>query len=148
MLWEAAAVDEGMRAIGKETALASPLNQKYLAGWGRAGDAGVIALDAQGAPLGAAWYRLFPADAPGYGFVAPVVPELSIGVSASARGQGVGSALIRALLELAAAEGFDAVSLSVDRRNQALTLYERLGFRDAGISPPSDTSLTMIAELN
>ncbi|GHO89232.1 hypothetical protein [Dictyobacter formicarum] len=34
MLYEAVAVDETMRAIGREQALSLPTNQKYLAGWG------------------------------------------------------------------------------------------------------------------
>jgi ribosomal protein S18 acetylase RimI-like enzyme len=79
--------------------------------------------------------------------VATDVPELSIGVAAEARGRGVGSALLDALLTLARERGYRAVSLSVDRRNPARRLYERKGFRDAGISDPSDSSVTMIAQL-
>ncbi len=93
MAWEATAVDAGMRAMGREAAFALPESRKYLEGWGRPGDAGVIAVDDGGRPLGAAWCRLFPPDDPGYGFVAPDVPELSIGVHADARGQGIGRAL-------------------------------------------------------
>jgi ribosomal protein S18 acetylase RimI-like enzyme len=147
MLWQAAAVDEGMRGFGKEGALARPENQKYLAGWGHPGDAGVIAISESGDPLGGAWYRLFEAHAPGYGFVAPDVPELSIGVSEKARGHGVGSALLEALVSLARQQGFRRISLSVDRQNPAVRLYERQGFRDAGISNPADTSLTMVRDL-
>jgi GNAT superfamily N-acetyltransferase len=147
MLWEAAAVDPGMRARGKEAALADPLNRKYLDGWGRPGDAGVVAFDEVGRRLGAAWYRLFSVEAMSYGFIAPDVPELAIGVVAEARGRGVGRALLDALLTEARQQGFRAVGLSVDRRNPALRLYERHGFRDAGVSAPTDTSLTMIARL-
>jgi GNAT superfamily N-acetyltransferase len=146
MGWEATAVDAGMRAMGKEAALAQPSVRKYLEGWGRPGDAGVVAVDSSGRRLGAAWYRLFPAGAPGYGFIAPDVPELSIGVAEDARGRGVGGALLDALLQTAREQGFRRVSLSVDRRNPALQLYERKGFRDAGISGPAETSVTMIAE--
>lgn len=147
MLWEAAAVDSGMRRLGKEAALAHQNNSKYLEDWGRSGDGGVIAIDASGQPAGAAWYRLFPADAPGYGFVAAGIPELSIGVSGQARGKGIGGALLDALTEFAKAEGFRALSLSVDRQNPAVALYERHGFRDAGISGPEETGVTMIATL-
>jgi ribosomal protein S18 acetylase RimI-like enzyme len=145
MAWEAIAVDAGMRALGREAALALPANRKYLEGWGRPGDAGVIAVGEDGRRLGAVWYRLFPADHPGYGFIAADIPELSIGVEDSAREKGVGRALLNALLALAREQGYRAVSLSVDRQNPARRLYERAGFHDAGVSPPTDTSVTMIA---
>jgi len=105
MLWEAAAVDAGVRAGGKEAALALPEIRRYLDGWGRPGDAGVVARDGTGLPVGAAWLRLFPAEAPGYGFVAPDVPEVAIGVAAASRGRGAGGALLDALLEEARGPG-------------------------------------------
>jgi GNAT superfamily N-acetyltransferase len=146
MGWEATAVDDGMRALGREAAFAIPHVRHYLDGWGRTGDAAVVAV-MNGQRLGAAWYRLFPAEDPGPGFVATDVPELSIGVAAEARGTGIGSALLDALLTLARQKGYRAVSLSVDRQNPARRLYERKGFRDAGISNPTDTSVTMILQL-
>lgn len=147
MGFEAAAVSPEVRAMGKAAALAVPAIAKYLDGWGRAGDAAVVAVDDAGRRLGAAWYRLFPAAAPGYGYIASDVPELSIGVAAAARGRGIGRALLEALLETARREGYRALSLSVDRHNPARRLYERVGFRDAGVSPPEETSVTMIASL-
>ena len=147
MGWDATAVDPGMRALGRDAAFAVPHVRRYLDGWGRPGDAGVVAVAEDGRRLGAAWYRLFPAEDPGWGFVAVDVPELSIGVAAGARGGGVGGALLDALLALARDQGFRALSLSVDRRNPARRLYERKGFRDAGVSAPTDTSVTMIAPL-
>jgi len=148
MLWEATAVDAGMRALGKDAALVLPSVRKYLDGWGRHGDAAVVACAGYGERLGAAWYRLFPSDAGSYGFVAPDIPELSIGVTAAARGHGVGTALLRALLTTARAQGFAQMSLSVDRRNPARALYERLGFHDARVVAPEDTSITLIAALS
>src|SRR5579884_1274367 len=96
MLWEATAVSAAMRALGKEAALALPSVSKYLDGWGRPGDAAVVAIAERSDNIGAAWYRLFPAGAGSYGFVAPDIPELTIGVAAGARGHGVGTALLRA----------------------------------------------------
>lgn len=144
MLWEAAAVSPEMRKLGRELAMQRPEVRKYLESWGRAGDAGVIAADGIGTPLGAAWYRIFPTDSPGYGFLAPNIPEITIGVHERARGQGVGQALLEALIRLAREQGYSAISLSVDRQNPARRLYERVGFQDAGISPAEDTSVTMI----
>ena len=145
MGWEATAVDAEMRALGRDAALANPHVRRYLNGWGRPGDAGVVAVSEDGQRLGAAWYRLFPVDERGWGFVAADVPELSIGVVGAARGSGVGGASLAALLELAREQGHRTLSLSVDRQNPARRLYERVGFRDAGIFDPTDTSVTMIA---
>lgn len=105
---------------------------RYLSGWGRAGDAGVVALDERSAPIGAAWYRLFSRAEPGYGFVSESVPELSIAVRPASRGAGVGTALLTALVGLARDEGFASLSLSVEPDNPARSLYERLGFRRVG----------------
>jgi len=146
MLYEAAAVSEAMRALGKEKALALPVNRKYVEAWGRPGDAGVIAVSQKEQPLGAAWYRLYPEAAPGYGFASSTIPELTIGVCEHVRGQGIGYALLQALIVLAENQGYPALSLSVDRNNLARHLYERCGFRDAGISDKEDTSVTMIKQ--
>jgi GNAT superfamily N-acetyltransferase len=147
MLFEAAAVSPTMCALGQEAALAQDENQKYLAGWGRAGDTAVIAVAARGQRLGAAWYRLFPAEAPAYGFVAATVPEVTIGVQATARGQGLGTRLLEALGALARDQGCRQLSPSVDRENPARRLYERLGFVDPGVALPEDSSITLVATL-
>lgn len=118
--------------------------QLYVKAWGRRGDSAVIAL-IDGFPVGAAWYRLFPRTASGYGFVDERTPELAIAVVPNARGRGVGGALLGALLERARREEFEAISLSVDRQNAgAIALYERFGFRRAA---EHGDSLTMRAEL-
>ncbi len=111
---------------------------RYVENWGRSGDAAVIALD-RGFPVGAAWYRLFKRDAPGYGFVDESTPELTIAVVPSRRGKGYGHDLLEALLEQARKDRFGAVSLSVDRENRAVKLYERYGFRIVSEQPDAYT---------
>jgi ribosomal protein S18 acetylase RimI-like enzyme len=98
-----------------------------------------------GFPVGAAWYRLFKASAPGYGFVDERTPELAVAVVPNARGKGVGGALISSLLDRARSDGFAALSLSVDRHNEgAIGLYEHLGFER--VEEQGD-SLTMRVQL-
>ena len=104
--------------------------RRYLEGFGRPGDAGVIA-EEDGTPVGGAWYRFMPASDPGYGYVEGV-PELGISVAAPARGRGVGRGLITRLLDRARADGLSGVSLSVEPDNPARGLYERLGFVKVG----------------
>ena len=117
--------------------------RRYIEGFGRPGDAGVIAEEG-GEPAGAAWYRLLPSADAGYGYVADDVPELTIGVAPRFRGQGVAAELLERLKATGAAEGFRALSLSVEPDNHALKLYERAGFEPAG---GSGGSLTLMATL-
>jgi ribosomal protein S18 acetylase RimI-like enzyme len=112
---------------------------RYVDGWMRPGDFGVIAILDDDRPAGAAWARLMAADRPGYGFIAEDVPELSIGVSPGQRGRGVGRALLEALVEAAAPYG--RLSLSVEPENRAADLYRSVGFRKVGRNGGSDTML-------
>ena len=130
MLVEAADWRPGSTHAASEV-LAWPGVGHYLAGWPRAGDVAVVA-ELGGVRVGAAWFRPFPADDPGYGFVAPDVPELSIAVAQRWRGSGVGRRLLEELLRRAAAAGHPSLSLSVDADNPARRLYEALGFRVVG----------------
>jgi GNAT superfamily N-acetyltransferase len=108
-----------------------PHGARYIAGWGRDGDAGVVALE-DGETVGAAWYRRFSADEPGYGYIDENIPEVSIAVEFGHRGRGAGTALLRALCERAAHDGIAALSLSVERDNPALRIYQRQGFAEVG----------------
>jgi GNAT superfamily N-acetyltransferase len=127
-----------------DEALSDPHLARYLKAWGRLGDAAVIAEEA-GDPIGAAWYRLFPADEPGFGFIDASIPEVSIAVRADRRGRGVGGALLSALINRARREGYRALSLSVERTNSAVSLYERLGFVRVA---PDDGAWTMRLDLD
>jgi ribosomal protein S18 acetylase RimI-like enzyme len=132
----------GEQRVRAEDVAADPHLARYVLDWGRTGDLGVVATDDDGGPLGAAWVRLLPADAPGWGFVAPDVPELSVAVLEPARGRGVGSSVLDACLAAVRAAGHRAVSLSVeDGNDRARGSYERRGFRAVGRVGGSDTLL-------
>ena len=120
--------------------LARPELRRYVENWGRIGDFAIVALDRLDEPVGAAWFRRFDAEAPGYGFVAPDVPELSIAVYPECRGQHVGGLLLGSLVSRARADGYRAISLSVAVANPARRLYVRHGFEDVG--PPDDKDPT------
>lgn len=107
--------------------LAEPALAHYVEGWPRPGDFGVVAEDTD-VRVGAAWCRQHTADDPGYGYVADDVPEVSIGVVAGRRGEGIGRRLMTAVIEAAGARGVDALRLSVEVDNPARRLYDRIGF--------------------
>jgi GNAT superfamily N-acetyltransferase len=114
---------------------------RYVQNWGRRGDAAVIAFDGPNV-YGAAWYRLFPADAPGFGFVDEETPELTIAVVPSHRGHGTGGELLEALLARARNDSFPRVSLSAEPGQTGF--YEKHGFREHA---REDGTVTMVADL-
>jgi ribosomal protein S18 acetylase RimI-like enzyme len=110
--------------------LADPQLVSYIADWPRDRDRGLIATNDRGSPIGACWLRYRSASDPGYGFVAPDIPELTIGLGRQARGQGIGRALLRAIAAQARAEGVTTLSLSVEHANLiAALLYRSEGWR-------------------
>jgi GNAT superfamily N-acetyltransferase len=127
MLVEAVNWSSEWKPKSRRRVLAAPRTARYIASWPRDTDLGVIA-EAGAEPVGAAWVRFFPADDPAYGFVDPDVPELTIGVSASWRGRGVGRTLLRAVAASAAEAGIGRISLSVERKNFARGLYLSEGY--------------------
>lgn len=146
MLYEAACWrPEGPRPA-REKVFSNPALAHYVEGWGRPGDAAVVAFDQDsGERVGGAWYRLMPPEDPGYGFVDAATPEVSIAVVREHRGAGIGSALLRAIMDTARSDGFAALSLGVEEDNPAISLYERAGFRKLF---PTEGAWTMRAELS
>jgi GNAT superfamily N-acetyltransferase len=128
MVVEAVNWDPARPPMSAEAIAAEPTLDRYLAGWPRPSDLGVVA-EADGVAVGASWLRFFRATEPGYGFIAEGIPEVSIGVLLRWRGQGIGGRMLDALFDLARARGIGAVSLSVEAANPARRLYERRGFR-------------------
>ena len=100
MLVEAAYWRPGTSPLEVDNALLRHDLTHLLADFGRPGDAGLVAEHA-GRPLGATWFRLWTKEVHSYGFVDASTPELAIAVSQAERGQGVGTALLSRLLELA-----------------------------------------------
>jgi ribosomal protein S18 acetylase RimI-like enzyme len=118
---------------------------RYVKGWGRPGDTVLIAVE-DAFPVGAAWYRRFRREQPGYGFVDEETPELAIAVVPSRRGRGIGEALLSALCDRARGEGYRALSLSVERDNEALvSFYEKQGFER--VAEDGGDSVTMRRDL-
>jgi ribosomal protein S18 acetylase RimI-like enzyme len=126
MLGEAAVWRPDKPTPSGDEVLADPRYAMYLAGWPRQGDYGLVAEEDE--PLGAAWYRTYTEASHGYGFISEDVPELSIAVIASRRHEGIGRRLLVDLIEASVAQGYAALSLSVNDGNPARGLYESVGF--------------------
>jgi ribosomal protein S18 acetylase RimI-like enzyme len=126
-----------------ESIVFEPSLSKYVENFGRKGDFAFV-LVCEDDLVGAVWTRLFNENAESYGFIDEHTPELSIAITKIYRNKGFGSKLIRKMLEKLKSEGFKKVSLSVDKRNQAVNLYKRTGFK---VVSEKDTAYTMLKKL-
>lgn len=133
-------VREGEKPFEREV-LHEPHLAKYAEHWGQAGDVGYIAINDQHQPIGAVTARVLPEDNQGYGYIDDVTPELGLAVLDDYRGQGIGTALMEALLTELQQQQIAQVSLSVDPSNPVVRLYKRLGFQEVGTV---GTSITML----
>lgn len=144
MLYEAARWNPDWPREPIDEVLDDPILRRYHEGWGRTGDGGMVA-ELDGEPAGAAWYRLFTKDEPGYGFVDEKTPEVSIAVMPLHRRKGLGGTLLRAAMVQAREEGFRSLSLSVAVHNRSRMMYQRVGFEKVG--EEGGESWTMLANL-
>lgn len=127
MMYQALFVEEGQEQYPRDVVY-RPEIARYVKDWGRAGDLGFIAVDSQSNQLiGAVWSRLSSPDDQGFAYVDDETPELGIALLPEYRGQGIGTALLKHLLE-AAKNLYPAISLSVSPNNPAIRLYEKMGF--------------------
>ncbi|MGH9837569.1 MAG: GNAT family N-acetyltransferase [Blastocatellia bacterium] len=138
MLYQALYLPEGHPPFPREIVQAPEIG-RYVQRWGLPDDAGAIAVDDDGAPIGAVWIRLLTAENRGYGFVDDQTPELSIAILPAFRGMGIGERLMRRLFEMVK-DRHAAISLSVSVDNPAARLYRRLGFDTVRVE---GASLTM-----
>jgi ribosomal protein S18 acetylase RimI-like enzyme len=116
-----------------------PEYARHVEGWGRAGDTGFVAYDAEKKDelLGAAWFRLPPGESG-----EQTMPELAFAVKSGHRKRGIGAALLTQLVK--ANPQNSAVSISAGPNNPAVRLYERFGFK---IVQQSDRAVTMRREI-
>lgn len=98
---------------------------KYIDLFGKqVGDYAFGAFDNEKKIVGLVWVRLVK----GYGHINKETPELNISVIERHRGNHLGQTLIHQMLSKLATKGYKQVSLSVQKANRALSLYQIIGF--------------------
>lgn len=106
------------------TVLHEPMIWAYVDRFGtRPGDFCRVAV-VDGLIIGAAWSRLGCS----YGKTDESTPELAISLYPEYRNKGIGCHLLSSLLKTLRENGYDSVSLSVDKTNYAVRMYRKLGF--------------------
>lgn len=132
MLFQSLFIEKGQEPYSREV-LKKPNIARYVKNWGRDGDLGFIAETAEtGEKVGAVWCRLSNGEDRGFGYLDDETPEMGIALLPEFRGKGVGTALMKRLLEVAS-QNYPAICLSVSPNNPAIRLYERFGFETVDV---------------
>ena len=84
-----------------------------------------MVVEDNGRVVGAAWTRIMN----DYGHVDDETPSFAISLYREYRGQGIGTKLMKEMLELLKDKGFRRASLAVQKANYAVRMYEKVGFR-------------------
>lgn len=79
-----------------------------------------------------------------YGHIDDETPSLAISLYKEYRGQGIGTALMRSVIEVYRANGCKRLSLAVQKANYAVKLYEKTGFKTVS---ENDEEYIMLCEL-
>jgi ribosomal protein S18 acetylase RimI-like enzyme len=97
--------------------------QVYIKDFGKPDDNCLVAV-CDGQIVGAVWTRIIN----GFGSVDEKTPEFAIAVYREYRGQGIGTSLMRKMLELLRSKGYKQTSLAVQKENYAVKMYKAVGF--------------------
>ncbi len=128
-LYEAIFIPEGMQKPDR-TVIHQPELALYIEDFGQADDICLVA-DAGVTVAGAIWSRIMN----DYGHVGEDTPSLAIALFEEYRNQGIGTVLMKAMLQRLKEAGYRQVSLSVQKANYALRMYEKAGFRTVRENP-------------
>ncbi|MDE5990496.1 MAG: GNAT family N-acetyltransferase [Clostridia bacterium] len=108
-----------------KTIINAPELQVYVEHFGeRKGDNALVA-EVGGKVVGACWTRIMN----DYGHIDDDTPSLAISLYKDFRGIGIGTALLKETIKLLSSKGYRRISLSVQKANFAVRMYEKSGFR-------------------
>ena len=138
-LYEAIFFPDGVEAPPRDIIL-QPALQVYVADFGkREGDKCLVA-EADANIIGAVWVRIMN----DYGHLDDETPSFAISLLKEYRGYGIGTKLMQEMLEELRKDGYTQASLSVQKRNYAVKMYQKVGFE---ILRENDEEYIMVCRL-
>ena len=121
-LYEAIFIPEGMEKPPKSI-IRKPELQVYIADFGKADDRCFVA-ETNEKIVGAVWVRIMN----DYGHIDDKTPSFAISLYEEYRNLGIGTALMKAMLQFLKEKGYQQTSLSVQKANYAVKMYKKVGF--------------------
>ncbi len=123
-LYQAIFIPEGIKPPPKHI-IESPALQIYIKDFGTFPDDRCLVADVDGEIVGAVWTRIMN----DYGHIDDETPSFAISLYKNYRHKGIGTALMNKMLAILSEAGFEKASLSVQKANYAVRLYEKVGFK-------------------
>lgn len=123
-LYEAIFIPEGVAAPPRSI-LDDENLQVYIRDFGQMPADRCLVAEVGDKIVGAIWSRIMN----DYGHIADDVPSIAISLYKEYRNLGIGTDMLRQMLELLKADGYKSVSLSVQKANYAMRMYQKAGFR-------------------
>ena len=96
----------------------------YYEGFGNGSADNCIVAEVDGKVVGAVWIRIMN----DYGHVDDQTPSFAISLLKEFRNQGIGTELMRRMLQLLKNQGYKQASLAVQKANYAVRMYQKVGF--------------------
>ena len=121
-LYEAIFISVGMEKPPKAI-IEQPELQVYIADFGKSDDWCLVA-EVKGKIVGAVWVRVMD----DYGHIDDETPSFAMSLYEEYRNMGIGTALMRDMLEFLKNKGYKQTSLSVQKENYAARMYQKVGF--------------------
>lgn len=122
-LYEAIFVPEGMPAPPKSI-INQPELQVYIADFGKKKDDMGLVAEVDKKAVGAVWVRIMN----DYGHIDNATPSIAVSLYKDYRGLGIGTALMKEMLRILKDRGYKQASLSVQKANYAVNMYQKTGF--------------------
>lgn len=137
-LYEAIFIPKGMEKPPKSI-IEQPELQVYIADFGKADDQCLVA-EVKEKIVGAVWVRIMN----DYGHIDDETLSLAISLYEEYRHLGLGTALMREMLQFLKDKGYKQTSLSVQKANYAVNMYRKVGFE---VANENETEYIMICQL-
>lgn len=134
LLYEAIFQPEGAELLPRDI-IKKPEIDIYIRDFGKKKGDFCMFAELNGKTVGGAWLRILDGDPKGYGNIDHETPELAIAVFKPYRNFGIGTGLMYNIIDLAlinGIRGYKQISLSVDKANYAVRMYQKFGFEIVG----------------
>lgn len=139
-IYEAIFIPEGVEPPPKSI-INQPDLQVYIENFGKKKDDICFVAEADGKVVGAVWVR----DMKDYGHIADGVPSFAISLYKEYRNFGIGTELMKTMLEELKSRGYEKASLAVQKANYAVRMYKNVGFE---IINENDEEYIMVCKLS